>query len=262
MNENNAENNRKPSEKTRRKRNLSLLLIPVVLTLLVWGLLNHSGDNEPNDGASDRISELKLGLTQNAVDAALGQPSHQKEIDQYLVSVYLREDYTVQIACDSSGTLQAYMITLMHDPETAAALDPKSFPALEGFCLGADSFYDYPGSPAKVRGFVSQGPARSLYAEQYPAPSGENHWLLTMDFGYLGMPVLEFIQMLPLGVEHVDEEVDLSIVTLPQTLEDRRAVAPNTYGCSTKDISMEEMDKLFFFYIAFDSLPLRDLNIQ
>ena len=123
--------------------------------------------------------------------------------------------------------------------------------------MGESSFYDYPGKPDKVFGYVSQGVARCIYAEQYSAET-ENNWLLALDFGRLSVTLPGFVQSIQLGVEKVDDEVGMAIITSPQTLADRKQTCPNTYGVSDVNIGMDEMYDLFFLYNNFDSLSMRE----
>lgn len=86
----------------------------------------------------------------------------------------------------------------------------------------------------------------------------KNNWLIVLDFGRLSVTLPEFVQAIQLGVEQIDDEVDMAIVVSPQTLADRKQIYPNTYGASDVSIGMDEMYDLFFLYNNYDSLSMRE----
>jgi len=58
-----------------------------------------------------------------------------------------------------------------------------------GFTLGELSYYDFPGTPESVFGFVSNGNARAFYSESYYFMSGGNYYnyhVASFDYGKTG----------------------------------------------------------------------------
>ena len=193
---------------------------------------------------------MEVGSSRSSIEEHLGKPTRTVTRDSYERCTLTTDVYVVQAAYDSAGTLRAYLVTELGNRDSQIV-------TVGGFPMGDSSFYDYPGKPDKVFGYVSQGVARCLYAEQYRTDV-ENNWLIALDFGRLSVPLPEFVQSIQLGVSQVDDEIDMAIITSPQTLADRKQICPNTYGASDVSIGMDEMYDLFFLYNNFDSLSMRE----
>ena len=120
------------------------------------------------------------------------------------------------------------------------------------------SYYDLPGSPTYVVGWVTQGIARAIYAEVYNYASMGGYYtycFASLDFGNLNGNVEFFLSQFTIPKQDIiDDEVDISKKKGVQIITDRKNAFPNTYGVSSSD---EALDALLA-YDWFNSTQLRN----
>lgn len=129
------------------------------------------------------------------------------------------------------------------------------------FILGELSYYDFPGIPEHIWGFVSNGNARAFYGESYYYMSGGNYYeyyIASFDYGKTGKNPQGFIDSLTFSNNGpIDDEMSEMSPSSYNTLviKDRKNNYPNSYGVSTLDV---DMSSLFFSYDWFNSQQLRN----
>lgn len=101
------------------------------------------------------LSCLEVGSSRSSIEDRLGKPAHTVTRDTYELCSFTTDIYVVQAAYDSAGVLRAYLVTELDNRDSQIVTEG-------GFPMGKNSFYDYPGKPHKVFGYVSQGVARCL----------------------------------------------------------------------------------------------------
>ena len=124
--------------------------------------------------------------------------------------------------------------------------------------LGETSYYDFPGSPQSVRGFVSNGNARAGYYEHYYLcgfGNYYNYYIASLDYGELNGSLQEFLREFGMPSGDIDDEVLAEKNGGVQIITDRRKSCPNSYGVSESNTTIMDM---LLSYHWFNSQQIRN----
>ena len=233
------------------------ILLAVSLLVSVIPMVGADTE-EPRQESSELLDQISIGCNRVWMEQELGIPRFVGAKKGYRLCAYVTEDYVVQAAYDRADSLRAYLITALPGERTIVIQDDTFYPVREPVRLGLDSYYDYPGAPVQVWGYVSQGNNRGFYGEEYyPAGAGnyDTYYLASVDYGVLKDGLEAFLGQIQLGLSEVDDEVGSEQIQLDQTLANRKSVCPNSYGVSDGKADIWE---LFGTYDWWNSQKLRN----
>lgn len=240
------------------------IVFAVVASLLTQYISEQNTQRSLVEKRLTSISSIYIGCSKEWVDEQFGAPQFIGEIEGYTMCAYLSDFYLLQFAFNESFATEGYMVTSLENEENIQ-IEIKGVPVvLASTTLGEFSFYDFPGAPSSAYGFVTQGLGRALYAERYYFGNGGNYYeyyIASFDYGVFEGTLQDFIfSNQYIGIDEkiiIDDEVDSSIRTCSNMLNDRKNNCPNTYGV-VRALNYTTVEKLFFDYGWFNSLQLRD----
>lgn len=216
------------------------------------------------------IGEIYIGSSKEWIDANFGPPNFTAKIEDYVLCAYFSDISAVQIIYDdSSKSTQAFFVTSLSNKKTDKLHIVKPLYDYDGEnILGEASYYDIPGTPQGVLGYVSNGTARAFYGETYYYNSSGNYYnyyYLSLDYGELKGTVQDFISSLDLVAtkdDIIDDEVSSENILSDyfQIIRDRKNAYPNTYGVSGTSIDFDLVVDIISDYSWFDSKQIRDRN--
>lgn len=244
---------------------ISGIIFAVAASLLTANIIDRKEQQRVINNQINDLSNIYIGCNKQWVDQAFGYPQFIGQKEDYLLCAYVSNYFVLQIAYDPAQSTQAYLITLLDNPEKInLQINDGTLRTANGFILGEFSYYDFPGTPESVCGFVSNGNARAFYSESYYFMSGGNYYnyhIASFDYGKIGKNIQGFISNLILpGDEPVDDEVMSSQNCGLQIIKDRKNSYPNSYGVSNQNV---DISNLLFSYDWFNSQQLRNrLNIN
>ena len=169
---------------------------------------------------------------------------------------YISEYYVIQFAFDKGESAQAYLVTSLDcDNKVKIKIEDKPILDTENLVLGKFSFYDFPGSPVSINGFVSNGYGRCLYSEQYYFNGGGayyDYYIASLDFG---VGVEEAKYDIVLENTNIDDEVSSNLNQGVQIITNRKDCCANTFGVCAIGF---DIDSTLFSYDWFNSQQLRN----
>lgn len=240
---------------------LTGIIFAIIASLLTANIVEERGLRREINTQLKNLSNVYIGCNKQWADEAFGAPQFVGQKEDYQLCAYVNDYFVLQIAYDQAQAAKAYMITALDNSDGIDVLvSDSTWDNVNGITLGELSYYDFPGVPESVFGFVSNGNARAFYGESYYFMSSGNYYeyyIASFDYGKQGKNAQDFISDLTFPDEEpVDDEVkDSQICTYSLILKDRKRNYPNSYGVSTPDI---DMSNLLFSYDWFNSQQLRN----
>lgn len=239
---------------------LSGIVFAIVAALLTAKIIEHDEHLCVINAQLNNLSNVYIGCSKQWADETFGYPQFVGQKDNYLLSAYISDYFVLQIAYDQSQSAKAYIITSLDNTDK---IDIRLTDSTlhNSFILGELSYYDFPGIPEHIWGFVSNGNARAFYGESYYYMSGGNYYeyyIASFDYGKTGKNPQGFIDSLTFSNNGpIDDEMSEMSPSSYNTLviKDRKNNYPNSYGVSTLDV---DMSSLFFSYDWFNSQQLRN----
>lgn len=244
---------------------LTGIIFAIVASLLTANIIDRKEQQRTINRQLDSLSSVYIGCSKQWVDETFGYPQFIGQKEDYLLCAYVSDYFILQVAFDPTQSAQAYLITsLNNSKKVTLQINDSTLRTANGFTLGDLSYYDFPGNPESVYGFVSNGNARAFYSESYYFMSWGNYYnyhIASFDYGKTGKNTQSFISsFIFTGRDPVDDEVIYSKNCGLQIINDRKNNYPNSYGVSTQDVDMTE---LLFSYDWFNSQQLRNkLNVD
>lgn len=244
---------------------LSGIVFAIVAALLTANIIERKEHRRAINAQLNNLSNVYIGCSKQWADEVFGYPQFVGQKDDYLLTAYITDYFVLQIAYDQSQAAKAYIITSLDNTDkidiqlTDSTLYGNSLIS-NSFILGELSYYDFPGTPEHIGGFVSNGNARAFYSESYYYMSGGNYYeyyIASFDYGKAGKNHQDFISSLTFpDNEPIDDEVSGTCFdNYSLVIKDRKNNYPNSYGVSTLDV---DMDSLLFSYDWFNSQQLRN----
>lgn len=240
---------------------LTGIVFAIVAALLTADIVEERELRREINTQLKNLSNVYIGCNKQWADEAFGAPQFVGQKEDYQLCAYVTDYFVLQIAYDQAQAAKAYIITALDNSDGIDVLiSDNTWEKTGGITLGELSYYDFPGVPDSVFGFVSNGNARAFYGESYYFMSSGNYYeyyIASFDYGKQGKNMQNFIEDLIFPTEEpVDDEVsDSQIYTYSLLLKDRKRNYPNSYGVSTPDI---DMNNLLFSYDWFNSQQLRN----
>ena len=240
---------------------LSGIVFAVVAALLTANIMDHKERQRTIDNQLKNLSNVYIGCSKQWADEAFGYPQFIGQKEEYLLCAYISDYFVLQIAYDQAQAAKAYIITSLDNPDKInLQINDSTLQYANGFTIGELSYYDFPGTPECIFGFVSNGNARAFYGESYYYMSGGNYYeyyIASFDYGKTGKNLQGFVSSLTIsdGTPIDDEVKESQISRYSFVIEDRKNNYPNSYGVSTPDV---DMDNLLFSYDWFNSQQLRN----
>ena len=239
---------------------LSGIVFAIVAALLTAKIIEHDEHLRVINAQLNNLSNVYIGCSKQWADETFGYPQFVGQKDNYLLSAYISDYFVLQIAYDQSQSAKAYIITSLDNTDK---IDIRLTDSTlhNSFILGELSYYDFPGIPEHIWGFVSNGNARAFYGDSYYYMSGGNYYeyyIASFDYGKTGKNPQGFIDSLTFSNNGpIDDEMSEMSPSNYNTLviKDRKNNYPNSYGVSTLDV---DMSSLFFSYDWFNSQQLRN----
>ena len=239
---------------------LTGVVFAVIASLLTTGILSRSETRSQFKKQLDNISNIYIGCNKSWADQSFGNPQFSAQEGDYLLCAYVSDYYVLQFAFDSGGSAQAYLITALKESRRfRLTIDDKTLYHNKPLVLGNVSYYDFPGSPLAITGFVSNGSARALYAESYYFAGGGGYYdyhIASLDFG-IGIEKAQFAMSPEDAV--IDDEVSADLNRGAQIITNRSECCPNSYGVSASGF---DMDETLFSYHWFNSQQLRNQYLK
>ena len=241
------------------------IIFAIAASILSSIIMMHiEGKNKIKEQLNN-LSEIYIGCNKEWVDEHFGAPQFSGQKGEYTLCAYISDSFVIQMAFDEAESAQAYLITALNSKENIKwKIDDSTFSnALlgtnNGLTLGDFSYYDFPGRPMNVFGFVSNGNARCFYSESYYFMSGGNYYnyyIATFDFGKIDGGIEDLLRQFVIS-EDIDDEVNSQFHNNAgiQIIGDRKGNCPNTYGVSAIGTDISE---LLFTYDWFNSQQLRN----
>lgn len=249
-------------------KTISSIILPTIIATIAATVITNIFSTEIANRVERKdlltsIQNLYIGSSKEWIDSKLGQATFTHAINEdYYECVYAVDIAIVRIFYDTNASsCQAFFITSYNLKPSEKILFPKQYSkVVAGKPLGEFSFYDIESSPTMTYGFVSTGPGRAFYGEEYDfyhnVGTGYNFYFMIMDYGTLDS-LTKFVTELDNSAyaEHIDDEVSLD-QTMGPCITQRKNFFPNTYGVSH---IYDEQDACWWFadYYSFDSLQLR-----
>jgi len=232
------------------------IIFAIIASLLTTSIIKYNEQRRETKNQIQNISNIYIGCNKSWADESFGTPEFSYVKDNILLCAYISEYYVIQIAFDNGESAKAYLVTSLDcDDKVKVKIEDKTIIDDENFVLGEFSFYDFPGSPISVMGYISNGTGRSLYAEQYYFNSigaYYDYYIASLDFG-VGVEDAKY-EMVSKDIA-IDEEVSSNINTGVQIITNRKDCCPNTFGVCATDF---DIDSTLFSYNWFNSQQLRN----
>lgn len=229
------------------------IIFAVAASLLSTYILENIQEKRMQESHLNNISNIYIGCNKLWVDESFGSPQFVSEKEGYILCAYTSDFFVIQFVFDQALSAQGYLITSLENTEKLKIeIKDATFYDEQNIVLGDFSYYDFPGSPISVYGFVTNGIARTFYSEKYYfADVGNyyNYYIASFDFGQ--DTIREFAW--PSEDEFIDDEVNIKMNTGYEIITDRHNNFPNTYGVS-KINNIEEL----LGYGWFNSVQLRN----
>lgn len=244
------------------------VVFAIVASILSSVIMTHIEEKNKINEQLSNLSDIFIGCNKEWVDERFGTPQFSGKNGEYTLCAYISDYFVIQMAFDEAESAQAYLITALKNEENVKVEiddftlkymveDPKNV-----LTLGDFSYYDFPGKPESVFGFVSNGTTRMLYSESYYYFSGGNYYnyhIATFDFGKIDGGInwlLCQFGLPPDDPDDFDDELNSQFNNKGvQIIRDRKNNRPNTYGVSTLETDILE---LLFTYNWFNSQQLRN----
>ena len=234
------------------------IVMAVLASILATAAIDHLNKSSEIKRQLEDISNLYIGCSMDWADEHFGVPQFTSKKGNYTLCAYISDFSVIQIAFDENESNRAYLITKLNKKNREIIIDDATLHNTDKIELGKVSYYNLPGSPKYVDGWVTQGIARALYAEvyYYAATGGYyDYCFASLDFGELNGNVEYFLSQFKMPEQQtIDDEVDISKNKGVQIITDRKNAFPNTYGVAA---STEALDDLLS-YDWFNSTQLRN----
>ena len=243
---------------------LTGIVFAVAASLLTTWIQEKQDAKENITSQLTNLSNVYIGCNKQWMDETFGSPQFSGQKDEYLLCAYISDYYVLQVVFDQAQAAQAYLITALNNSENVdIQIVDSTWRVSDVITLGETSYYDFPGQPTRVLGYISIGNARAFYGEAYNFMSTGNYYtyyIASFDYGKLPGTVENFLNCFDIVPHYdVDEEVSFKIVQGINIIPDRKNNYPNTYGVSMYDA----VGDLLFSYDWFNSQQLRNkLNVD
>lgn len=241
------------------KRLIAVFLTGVIFLLTASFVLDTVEEKRQIKAQLENISNVYIGCNKDWADEAFGTPEFIGNKDEYTLCAYVTDYYVLQIAYDNAGSACGYLITALENEDNLKIkIEDDTYINREeekGWTLGELTYYDFPGQPVNVSGFVSNGSGRIMYSEHYYfASSGGyyDYYLATLDYG-IGLNESDMAYLAER--KDIDDEVSADMIDGLQVIN-RKNCGPNSYGVSNLD--HETFSKLLLDYSWFNSQQLRN----
>ena len=232
------------------------IVFAIIASLLTSIILETNEHNRQIKNQIKNISNIYIGCNKSWADESFGTPEFSYVKDDILLCAYISEYYIIQFAFDKGESAQAYLVTSLDcDNKVKIKIEDKTIIDTENLVLGKFSFYDFPGSPVSINGFVSNGSGRCLYSEQYYFNGGGayyDYYIASLDFG---VGVEEAKYDIVLENTNIDDEVSSNLNQGVQIITNRKDCCANTFGVCAIGF---DIDSTLFSYDWFNSQQLRN----
>ena len=174
------------------------VVFAVIATLLSTWIMNRAEKKRRIDEQLDNLSKVYIGCNKQWADEKFGVPQFSGTYEDYTLCAYVSDYYVLQMAFDEGMAARSYLITALHNSENVhITIRDMTLNNHINITLGETSYYDFPGSPQSVRGFVSNGNARAGYYEHYYLcgfGNYYNYYIASLDYGELNGSLREFLR--------------------------------------------------------------------
>ena len=221
------------------------VVFAVIATLLSTWIMNRAEKKRRIDEQLDNLSKVYIGCNKQWADEKFGVPQFSGTYEDYTLCAYVSDYYVLQMAFDEGMAARSYLITALHNSENVhITIRDMTLNNHINITLGETSYYDFPGSPQSVRGFVSNGNARAGYYEHYYLcgfGNYYNYYIASLDYGELNGSLQEFLREFGMPSGDIDDEVLAEKNGGVQIITDRRKSCPNSYGVSESNTTIMDM---------------------
>ena len=232
------------------------VVFAVIASLLTTEIIDKKESEKIARAQFDGLSKIYIGCNKQWADDTFGTPQFVGNKGEYLLCAYISDSYVIQMAFDKANSAQAYLITTLHnDSNIKIEINDETLWLDEDYILGEFSYYDFPGKPINVFGFVTNGNGRVLYMESYYFMGGGNYYdyyIGFLDFGELindKWPDIDIID------GDIDDEVTADKSLRMFAITNRSDNYPNSYGVSALGMDIYE---ILFSYDWFNSQQIRN----
>lgn len=235
------------------------VVFAVIATLLSTWIMNRAEKKRRIDEQLDNLSKVYIGCNKQWADEKFGVPQFSGTYEDYTLCAYVSDYYVLQMAFDEGMAARSYLITALHNSENVhITIRDMTLNNHINITLGETSYYDFPGSPQSVRGFVSNGNARAGYYEHYYLcgfGNYYNYYIASLDYGELNGSLQEFLREFGMPSGDIDDEVLAEKNGGVQIITDRRKSCANSYGVSESNTTIMDM---LLSYHWFNSQQIRN----